>query len=882
MAEHHPDLTIDDLLTEQRFLLRLARELVGDDLAPDLVQETYVTLLENPPERRGNMHSWARRVMRNKSVDYFRRLNRRRSREERIARPERLPSSEEVIERLEVSRQIAETIQELPEAYRQALFLHGVEERPPRLIAKGLGVPVATVYTRLARGKQLLRERLDQRHDGQRQAWAAPIVLFMERKAERSAPAVKASAIAGTTVAAVGLVLVGVATLAFRSQRIVGDEVRAARSERVQTADESSAAASTALEVRGTTLDDQGRIPIEQEPGRLGAVELRVTFVDDGAPASFVRGHLEQLADDRAGDRKFTLSASGSATVTDLTPGTWVARFPGRKARQVLVDAGASSVLDVALPDGVDVEGVVLDELGRPVPDAEIFHARDINATDEWTITTTDNLGRFRARDLEPWQRGLVDCQIAARVRGQLPSETVRVVAEVGTSTTVELRLLGRATPLAIKVVGPEGEPSKNTRVHVRPRTPGDQAPNLAMLASAIEGFTDDEGRWSSTEAWPGPVEITLFPESGAGWKGRFDLDARGRNELELSLPRGANLTGRVTDQDGRPCKRILVEARDPVSNAVMSSRTDVDGRFDLGTLSPGAVQVRVSGYQHRCKTERVELVRGRAIDLSLQVEHVDDVVGRLLWDDGSPVRGYRLRLVDPTWPKSIVTQARMNADGSFRIVQAPEGAAQLVLTKAPAGSTPPLAVFDWSECVARDWTITVPRVSATGASVNYRVRDTNGNPIPGLTVVVSRASDAWRRFEFPTAQGDDFASVGLTKGDYRLSLFAPGFVRREIEVQDMEAGEVRDLDVIELSRGGAVAFDVDRTNCPDDAQAFLRPVDGGADVPVDLGLGGTRTVVVPAGTWALHLSQESESVVTFDVLVGERVVVDVPPDSQS
>ena len=51
-------------------------------------------------------------------------------------------------------------IDALPEELRQPLALSGVEELSSREIAKVMGIPEGTVRTRLARARQILRQKL--------------------------------------------------------------------------------------------------------------------------------------------------------------------------------------------------------------------------------------------------------------------------------------------------------------------------------------------------------------------------------------------------------------------------------------------------------------------------------------------------------------------------------------------------------------------------------------------------------------------------------------------------------------------------------------------------------------------------------------------------
>ena len=95
---------------------------------------------------------------------------RRRSREEFAARGESEPSSDVLVERAAVHRDLVEAVMALDEPYRSTILLRYFEELGPTEIAARQSVPVRTVKTRLARGLDALRARLDRRY-GKRSAW---------------------------------------------------------------------------------------------------------------------------------------------------------------------------------------------------------------------------------------------------------------------------------------------------------------------------------------------------------------------------------------------------------------------------------------------------------------------------------------------------------------------------------------------------------------------------------------------------------------------------------------------------------------------------------------------------------------------------------------
>ena len=168
----HPE----SLLEHAPRLRALARRLVGEADADDLVQETWLRAVKRGP-RGATPWSWLGRVLRNLASDERRSGAARAERELEAARNE---ATEDEGERFALHKALVAALERLDAPYRQAILLRYFEGLPPRKIATRLGVPVKTVKTRLNRGIALLREELDRRPGG-REAWLAAMLPLAAR-----------------------------------------------------------------------------------------------------------------------------------------------------------------------------------------------------------------------------------------------------------------------------------------------------------------------------------------------------------------------------------------------------------------------------------------------------------------------------------------------------------------------------------------------------------------------------------------------------------------------------------------------------------------------------------------------------------------------------
>lgn len=143
-------------------LYRAARRMLGDAArAEDVVQEVYLRAWKSfhTFEAGTNCRAWLYRIMVNVTHDYRRR---------EMSRPA-ADDSEQILERREApaptpdrltDEEILRALEEIPEAYRDAVVLADVEQFSYQEISDLLEIKQGTVMSRLHRGRSLLREKL--------------------------------------------------------------------------------------------------------------------------------------------------------------------------------------------------------------------------------------------------------------------------------------------------------------------------------------------------------------------------------------------------------------------------------------------------------------------------------------------------------------------------------------------------------------------------------------------------------------------------------------------------------------------------------------------------------------------------------------------------
>ena len=141
--------------TYSDMLLRLAATRLNSTAdAEDTVQEVFLYLLKSGITFRDAEHekAWLIRTTLHRAVNLRKR-----------AESQCLPLDETVVGTMpapENGNDLIRAVRALPEKYSAVIHLHYYEGYTIREIGKALGVPAATIGTRLARGKKLLRQML--------------------------------------------------------------------------------------------------------------------------------------------------------------------------------------------------------------------------------------------------------------------------------------------------------------------------------------------------------------------------------------------------------------------------------------------------------------------------------------------------------------------------------------------------------------------------------------------------------------------------------------------------------------------------------------------------------------------------------------------------
>jgi len=655
---HDPrHLDADELQTQTRSLRALARALVADEhVADDLVQDAWVTALDRPPRQGWTLASWLRGITRNHARQLAREHRRREERERIAAGPERSPV-DDGIERIDLLRYLLDQVRGLDEPYRSTILLRFFDGMSPRKIAHKQGVPNATVRTRLRRGVELLRARMDRKMGGDRRAWALPLAPFaavrdggpiatvtegVARLAQLGNGKILAMT-AKTKLVSVALLLTGVLTtigivvqppdggLTDSNEKVAvsnGDDSGLVSARKVSGEEDaehrevvtplgSKAKPGAKLVVTGVVRNAEGQ-PLAGVAVKAGKIWV-LTSRDGSYSLAMHTGESKSSA--KIWSKKPDLSG-GDLLVTASQRG-----YVCRRQTVRFVESQSTLQLDFTLTLGFVITGRVTDAVGAPIVGATVWTFR----TDE-RPTKTDAGGRYRLDDVDP---GSLKQWVCASARG-----FVSAGADVLEKEGQGFRdfVLQRGAIVRGVVVAAGSQPVANAKLFI----------DSGKLRS--EAMSDAHGRFEFPGVPEGRRRLVVGHSDYAADLRKIDVPAPGQEVyVRVDLVPGEVLGGVIQDSRGTPIPGAYVTASQGKSN-VGAAKADKSGVFEIRGLPGGELWLDYGAarFLHR-SGERAE---AGTRDLRLTLTRGASLAGRVVAaSDGEPVTKFSIFFFDSRVP---------------------------------------------------------------------------------------------------------------------------------------------------------------------------------------------------------------------------------------
>ncbi|MBP1081832.1 MULTISPECIES: sigma-70 family RNA polymerase sigma factor [Bacillus] len=139
------------------------------ETASDLTQDVFLTVFEKLDtfQGRSSLKTWVFSIAINKSKDYLKSWHFNHILLHKISNKDTNKTPEEEIMSQHDRKELYNNILTLPPKYRELIFLHYYNDMTVKEISEVTGLPAATIKTRLYRGKEKLKKKLNLKESGE-------------------------------------------------------------------------------------------------------------------------------------------------------------------------------------------------------------------------------------------------------------------------------------------------------------------------------------------------------------------------------------------------------------------------------------------------------------------------------------------------------------------------------------------------------------------------------------------------------------------------------------------------------------------------------------------------------------------------------------------
>lgn len=800
----------EDLLAHGDWLRRLARALVGDAAADDVVQDTFEVALRQPPERAGALRPWLGGVARNLARMRKRAGARRDAREQQVV-PVAAPDPEELVARALVQQRVAALVLALDEPLRGTLMLRYYEGLSAADIARAQGIPAGTVRWRLKQALDEVRGKLDAEHAGERKRWALLLAPLLPPLAAPGTGATAATAASATKTLLLGGIAVKsgtkvVALVAIVIALVVGTRYAGVwgkpKSKPAATADGGSGKntatppgpAQPTNTAAAPPSGDRGLVFRDDDPrGTLRIEGVVIDEQDHGVPGAFV-----------------AIDAMPPVIVEADSDGSFV--FEGLIARDYRVEATAgdgyagparlrltdkAEPITLRLRKGATVAVAVTDRNGgKPIAGAEV----ELRAALAWKgVTGADGVTTLRGV-------GPTWAPLAVSAKGYAPAAVMTWTAGDPRVPTRFGVTLGRGAAVAGKVVDETGKPVAGARV-----TAALASEPFPVVDPRRDGvLSGADGAFTLPALAAGTYRLAATDAShAAATSGTFIVDgASPRKGFELVMTAGGVVKGLVTDGAGQPI--AAADVRVLTGGTVdwrprRQSFTAADGTFAIAGLPRRSVEIVAWHPTGASAIAGADLSATPEHEVKLVLDITGAIEGTVVDPAGQPVIDAQV-VADPdgtgnpgdraTWQVRGMQEAVTDGAGHFRFAGLPAGGYRVRAARPGASEN---ALWQGRGLAARPGDPPLKLVLTVDGSVTGKVALPDGKPPALFTVAVGNGHAV------PVASKDGAFTADAPAGKVDVRVTGPGFVSKTVEATVL-AGKPADLGTINVEAGRSVS----------------------------------------------------------------------------
>ncbi len=491
------------------------------------------------------------------------------------------------------------------------------------------------------------------------------------------------------------------------------------------------------------------------------------------------------------------------------------------------------------------MEGRTVDPDGKPVPGARISLSPVAPAAIGRGIAvftaessrqgSSGDDGSFRIEDVPP-----SSYELRAEAAGREAASMTNLEVRSGEDLLGVQVVLPPGAILEGRVLAPGGRPLPGARVSL---VQSEAAMGVTRFGTA-PARADGDGRYRLDGVAPG---TRLFRAEGEGFREKVrELEVRaGENALDFELEGGAEITGRVVDDDGTPVAAAEVTLHEGWNSWTLpSGSTRPDGTFTLSGVADGTYRITAEKEGYAQSQGQDLTVAGNLSGVEVRLSTGGTIVGQLSGLDFAELSQVRV------WVDDEFRQGRVLPDSSYRIENVEPGEHRVFASLRGERQTDGRVTLEPEEREVR-----LDLELGEGYRLTGRVLR-NGEAVRGENVSLGGAgvSGRWAK----TDHEGRFRFEGLEAGTYDLTLIDPRGQAQHKETVELSRDAEVELELVAVTVAGRVLDSSDKQPLSG-VQVTLQPPKGG-EVNTFLTLdavtdsrGGFRLPDVPGGSWRVR-----------------------------
>lgn len=464
-----------------------------------------------------------------------------------------------------------------------------------------------------------------------------------------------------------------------------------------------------------------------------------------------------------AGERAGTTDERGEAHFNSLSPGPLSIGSASGAAMDLELAAGESREVELTVPQGGVVSGLVLDQDGNGVEAAAIWLSDFSSRRRGRIVAHTNAAGRFQLNHVGTWR------SLSAQADGYLRSGQHALPTEPGEEAVV-LRLSLGGGRIEGLVSAQEGGPVAEARVWIGgsngwpasgQHVPGSRLGSVPPLLV----LTDEQGRFAAGGLPLGSTDVHVRAEGHSVWQTSLHV-VEDTLQVHAQLAPEARVAGVASDSSGRGLPNVAVCMGRYGDPDACVSITGQDGSYVLTQLPSQrlTLSARLAGYEGTL-TEILG-VPGQTTQWDPVLAPLNWAAGRVVCVTGNPLPDCALSVVSAADARELTADVLTDENGEFHLDDLPARSCVLLY---PPGQILALDVTDAVLPGSEQNVIVVDHQSADLIELQGRVVDANGFGVADAELTL-QAPGSDRALTTRSQQDGVFRFVPICLGHYELT----------------------------------------------------------------------------------------------------------------